>query len=370
MMNQEYDRPRATSASWMVGIVSVTALGILTDSVLEMRSLRRDASAEEESRLEPASIFGATTPMEIPSTAIALPDVLSADDAAFHDGVWFVLDATADRIHRLSSSGELLGSFGNRGQGPGEFLGRLAAIAAHGDSIAVLEYEGRRLHLFDPDGEPVADRLLRLDDCPVSAVSELMSSQLGLVFLVTCTQLDLREETRVILETRSGVMRTIAAQGSDAQGAAVLGGSIWSTLSAHPSGFVFGRNTDECLSVYNLRGDILESVCHDWMEPVPTPEELVNATRDRLAARPRVRWTLPESFFPFFGLFVTRDNRWIYRVAASDEPETYVLATRNQDEQRLPIPRARYVFVHEASALVGWEDLEGTRIAIYPLEER
>ena len=165
-------------------------------------------------------------------------------------------------------------------------------------------------------------------------------------------------------------MRTLATQGSDPQGAAILGGFMWNTLSAHPSGFVFGSNIDECLRVHNLQGDVLESVCHDWMEPVPTPEEFVRGIRDRLAAMPDVRWTLPESFFPFFGLFVTEDNRWIYRITASDEPESYVLATRDQDGHRLSVPRARYVFVHEASALVGWEDLEGTRIAIHLLEER
>ena len=369
-MDREYKRPRATSASWIVGIVNVTALAILANSVIEVRAGRRADRDGEDSRLETTPIFGVTAPMEVPPTAALLPAVLSADDAAFHDGVWFVLDATADRIHRVSSSGEWLGSFGNRGQGPGEFAGRLAAIAAHGDSIAVLEFAGRRLHLFDLDGEPVTDRILRLDDCTVPAASQLLSSPLGLVLLVICTLPDLRQEARVILETKNGFMRVLAAQGSDQQGASVLGGLLWYTLSAHPSGFVFGSNTNECLSVYNLQGDVLESVCHDWMAPEPIPEELIRATRDRLAAMPDVRWTLPETFFPFFGLFVTQDNRWIYRIAASDEPESYVLATRNQNGGGLPVPRARYVFVHEASALVGWEDLEGTRIAIHPFEER
>ena len=369
-MDQEYRRPQATPTSWIVGIVSVTALAILADSVVEVRSVRRADRDGEESRSEPTSMLEATEPMEIPPMAALLSEVLSADDATFHDGVWFVLDATADRIHRVSSSGELLGSFGNRGQGPGEFAGRLAAIAAHGDSIAVLEFGGRRLHLFDLVGEPVADRILRLDDCTVPAASELISSPLGLLLLVICTQPDLRQEARVILETKNGLMRTLATEDSDAQGVAILGGLMWSTLSAHPSGFVFGSNVDECLSVYSLQGEILESVCHDWMEPLPTPEELVDATRDRLATLPGVRSTLPESFFPFFGLFVTQDNRWIYRVAVSDEPESYVLATLDQDQRRLDVPRARYVFLHETSALVGWEDLEGTRIAIYPFEER
>ena len=369
-MSQEHNRPRATSASWIVGIVSVTALVILSSSVIEVRSVRRADQDEEESRLKARSIFGAAAAMEVPPTAVLLPEVLSADDATFHDGVWFVLDASADRIHRVSSSGEWLGSFGNRGQGPGEFAGRLAAIAEHGDSIAVLELGGRRLHLFDPEGEPVADRILRLDDCTFPAASELVSSPLGLLLLVICTQPDLRQEARVILETKSGFMRTLATRGSDPQGAAILGGLMWNTLSAHPSGFVFGSNTDECLSVHNLQGDVLESVCHDWMQSVPTPEEFIRAIQDRLAAIPDVHWTLPESFFPFFGLFVTEDNRWIYRITASDEPESYVLATPDQDGHRLSVPRARYVFVQEASALVGWEDLEGTRIAIHPLEER
>lgn len=369
-MDQEYNRPRATSASWIVGIVGITALAILAASIAEVWSVRRAGRDVEEPRVESGSIPGDTTRMEIPQTAVLLPEVLSVDDVAFRDGVWFLLDATADRIHRVSSSVELLGSFGNRGQGPGEFAGRLAAIAVHGDSIAVLELAGRRLHLFDLGGEPVADRILRLDDCTVPAASELISSPLGLVLLVICTQPDLRQEVRVILETKSGFMRTLATQGSDAQGVAVLGRLMWSTLSAHPSGFVFGSNIDECLGVYNLQGDVLESVCHDWMAPVPTPEELVSATRDRLAAIPDVRWTLPETFFPFFGLFVTDNNRWLYRVMASDEPESYVLASRDPDGHRLPVPRARYVFVHEATALVGWEDLEGTRVAIHPLEER
>ena len=369
-MEQERNRLRTTPASWIVGIASVIALVILADSVVEVWAVRRADHDGEDSRLEPTSAFGVTTPMEIPSTAVTLPDVLSADDAAFRNGVWFVLDATAHRIHRVSLSGELLGSFGNRGQGPGEFAGRLAAIAVHGDSIAVLEYEGRRLHLFDSDGEPVADRLLRLDDCPISAASELLSSPFGLVFLVICTQPDFRQEARVILETKSGFMRIITSQGSDEQGAAVLGRFLWSTLNAHPGGFVFGSNIDQCLGVYNYQGDVLESVCHDWMEPVPTPEELISITRTRAAESPEVRWMLPESFFPFFGLFVTEDNRWIYRIMASDEPESYVLAIRNQDGHRLPVPRARYVFVHEASVLLGWEDLEGTRIAIHTLEER
>lgn len=370
-MDHDLRYPRATPASWIVGIVGVAALAILADGVVEVRSARRAERDGDGSRVESASTtLGVTAPMEIPGTAILLPEVLSADDAVFHDGVWFVLDATADRVHRVSSSGEFLGSFGNRGQGPGEFAGRPAAIATHGDSIAVLEFGGRHLHLFGLDGDPLVDRILRLDGCAAPAASKLISSPLGLVFLVICTHPDLRQEARVILETKTGFMRTLATQGSDPVGPAILGGLMWTTLSAHPSGFVFGSNIDECLSVYNLQGDVLGSVCHDWMERVPVPEEFVRATQNRLASMPNVRATLPESFFPFFGLFVTEENRWLYRIAASDEPESYVLGTRDQEGHRLSVPRARYVFVREASALVGWEDLEGTRIAVYPLEER
>ena len=363
-MDNSPEAPRGRLAVSIVVVLSAAALGILAESVVEVWSQRQDVRGEREFHLQPTEV---ALPLVIPPDVPVLPEVLSAEDADVHNGMWFVLDGTAGQIHRLSSSGELLGSFGRRGEGPGEFRRRPAAVAVHGDTIAVMEYDGRHLHLFDPDGASVADRSVRLDSCPVSAVSELISLPLGLAFLVICTQENFRQEIRVILESRSGFLQTVATRTHDEQGSTMLGGFTWSILSAHPNGFVFGSNTDECLGVYNVRGDILASTCHDWIEAVPIPEELSDAVRDRLSARPEIRGTLPESLFPFFGVFVTPDNRWIYRVLASNEPESYVLATFDQE---LPIPRARYVFVHEESVLVGWEDLEGTRVTIYPLEDR
>ena len=354
--------PRSTPTKSIVAILCIAALGILAHGVFEVASERRSLA---ENRTPQGTSAETGAPLVIPPGVPVVPEVLSVDDAEAHNGAWFILDGTARRIHRLSPAGELLGSFGRQGEGPGEFPGRPVALAVHGDTIAVMEHDGRRLHLFDPEGGFLAGRLVRLDQCPVSAVGDLVSLPLGLVFLVTCTQTDFGQQDRVILEARSGFLQTLVTRGSNEPDDVMLGGFLWNTLSPHPDGFVFGSNVDGCLGVYDGHGEVLGSACHDWLNPLPVPDELVNAVRDKFSARPDVRWRLPESFFPFFGVFVTPDDRWIYRVLASDEPESYVLATRDRE---LSVPRARYVFVDGASALLGWEDLQGTRIAVHPLE--
>ena len=352
---------RPDPSTSIVAIFCVAAFFILADGVVEVASQRRDIAGDRPL----VTLAEDGSPMVVPPGVPVVPEVLSVDDAEVHNGVWFVLDATAGRVHRLSRSGELLGSFGRRGEGPGEFPGRPAALAVHGDTIAVMEYDGRRVHLFDPEGAFLAGRLVRLDQCPSSAIGELISLPLGLAFFVTCAQADFGQQDRVVLESKDGFLRTLIARDPGERDAPMLGGFMWSVLSPHPDGFVFGSNVDDCLGVYDGRGDVLGSACHDWMDPVPVPRELVDAVRDKFSARPEIRWRLPESFFPFFGVFATPDDRWVYRMLASGEPESYVLATRGQE---LSVPRARYVFVGDESALLGWEDLQGTRITIHPLE--
>jgi len=80
------------------------------------------------------------------------------------DGSFAVLDAVAMRVHRYGLDGGHLGSFGSRGEGPGEFT-RPQAIARLPDGrIAVTEGTGvSRLSLFTAEGEFVESRPLPLN---------------------------------------------------------------------------------------------------------------------------------------------------------------------------------------------------------------
>jgi hypothetical protein len=70
------------------------------------------------------------------------------------DGRMFVVDDAAHRsIRTYDQDGQFVEAFGGAGQGPGEFgVNVYNMIAYRGDSLAVVEYLGRRIHIFDGDG--------------------------------------------------------------------------------------------------------------------------------------------------------------------------------------------------------------------------
>ena len=364
-------RPVAGSARWVVGVAFAAAASVLLLSVVQALRDRRPMDAQGAANAGRVEVFQERRPLEVPPEVPLLENVLSAVDAVFHEGDWFVLDAGAAQVHRLDSAGTLLGSFGRRGRGPGEFGALPTAIAAHGDSIVVTERTGNQVHLYSREGAVLGTRLVRFDACLLAEIHDIASSPLGLLLLVKCRNDGIRTETRVILEARDGFNRTLAGRLPRPDGPVVLDALTPPILSLHPEGFVFGSAQDACLGVYRLDGEAIESVCHDWLAPVTTPREFIRRMRSTLSARTDIRWTLPEQFYPIVEVFVTRNGRWIYRVLASNEPESYeLMAPGRQDSIRLPVPRARYAFVHEGTALLGWDDLEGVRLTTYALEGR
>ena len=361
----------AGSARWLVGGALATGASVLFLGVVQILRDRGPMDAQGFANADRVEVFQERRPLEVPPEVPLLENVLSAADAVFHDGNWFVLDARAGQVHRLDSDGTLLGSFGRKGNGPGEFGALPTAIVAHGDSIVVTERTGNQVHLYSPEGAVLATRLVRLDACFLAEIHDIASSPLGLLLLVKCRPDGMRTETRVVLEARDGFNQTLAALLPQRDGPVVFDVLTPPILSLHPEGFVFGSAGDTCLGVYRLDGETLESVCHDWLAPVTTPREFIRRMRSTLSARTDIRWTLPERFFPIVEVFVTRNGRWIYRVLASDQPESYeLIAPGRQDSIRLPVPRARYAFVHEGMALLGWDDLKGIRLTTYALGDR
>lgn len=76
-----------------------------------------------------------------------------SDVAALSDGTIFTADWQIPEIRRYSKEGEFLGIVGGVGEGPGEYT-RLADIEAMpGDRIAAWPTAGRRLVIFDAEGD-------------------------------------------------------------------------------------------------------------------------------------------------------------------------------------------------------------------------
>ncbi len=69
------------------------------------------------------------------------------------DGSIVVTDYTGDRLLVLSSSGELLATWGEAGTGPGQFLAPSGVAVTSGGNLIVVEFMGQRVQELDARGD-------------------------------------------------------------------------------------------------------------------------------------------------------------------------------------------------------------------------
>ena len=293
------------SRRWALWVGCAAVAAFLVWGVLRVAGGGDESGAGEASETGDASGAGAPAdaedyPPAAPAAARLYPEILSVGSAVLHDGVWFALDYRDARIHRIGSDGTYLGSFGRRGEGPGELRSNIGPIAMHGDSIAVLDSWG--VHLYQFDGTPVADWRVEDDHCFAPAIMDMASSPRGLLFVVHCSRRAAAEpRPRVVLAEGRGPARTLVTDTADVN--EVRWDRGFARMAAHPRGFVFGYTGDECLGLFDFEGAPLERICHDWMDRVPFPEDEADAyMNDVGTARARsrgIRVYRPESYPPF-----------------------------------------------------------------------
>ncbi len=299
------------------------------------------------------------------------PEVLSVHDAVLHDGVWFVVDLRELRIHRIASDGTYLGSFGGRGEGPGELRGNAGPIAMLRDSVVVRDDWG--LHLYDFKGAPVADWRVEDDYCFAPSAVSMDSSPRGLLLVVSCGgRAGVEPRPRVVLAEGRGPARTLVTDTADVN--EVRWDRGFPRMAAHPRGFVFGYTGDECLGLFDLEGAPLERICHDWMDRVPFPEEEADEYMRDLAPRARsqgMRVHRPEFYPPFVGFFVAGGENLVYVAQVSEvfwHGVRLVTRGRSGGQTVLPIPEGGNLFGSGRSVLAAWAESEGTRIQFYTVD--
>ena len=350
-------------AAWWIGCAAALALPVCGPA---------DGPGEADGGEAPDATGGDALQTAPPDGRL-FPEVLAVRDAVLHDGVWFVVDLRELRIHRIASDGgAYLGSFGGRGEGPGELRGNVGEVVVLGDSVVVRDDWG--LHLYDFAGTPVADWRVEDDHCFAPVVSGMDSSPAGLLLVARCSARSGADpRPRVVLAEGRGPVRTLVTDTAD------VTEHHWDRgfprMAAHPRGFVFGYTGDECLGLFDLEGTPLERICHDWMERVPFPEEEADAYMDDVAARARsmgIRVHRPEFYPPLLKFFVAGVEELVYVARVSEEsPERGVrLLTRGRSggQTVLPIPEGANLFGSGGSVLAAWEELEGMRIQFYTLD--
>ena len=360
----------------MTVVTGVVAAAILVWGVMEIARARIDSgpggAGTEASEDAPASppgtrptaTRGETQPTAAPPGTRLYREVFSVSDAVLHRGTWFVLDRRGSQVHRFDESGGLLGSFGRRGEGPGEFR-RPAAIASHGDSVVVLD-DGE-LHLFALDGGHLADRTVELGGCATGAARDLLAQPTGLLLLVNCRDAG-RLTWTIVLEANDGSYRTLVVRGSDP--GVVDVGMAYAVLGAHAQGFVFGLPGNNCLDIFGPQGAELGAVCHDWIERLPVPE----AVEDGMATvRERARVSgirlVESNLLPPFIQIMLVGGELAYQVPLPDDLDTFRLVRRGPAGEAVafPLPVAEGLVAAGNSVLLWWEDVDGMRIWIQEL---
>ncbi|MCY3546118.1 MAG: hypothetical protein OXH49_04500 [Gemmatimonadetes bacterium] len=351
--------PRTRLSAILVSGTALVSLGALVWVVVVATNVTRSPSSpQQSSRDHPPSL------VRPPATATLLPSVASVQDADLHDRIWFILDRANSQVHRLTAQGTYLDSFGGDGDGPGEFRsGKL--IVAHADTIIVATR--RRLHLYRSDGTGLGSRRTEPpQECAVPSLADIASTSAGLLLAYGC---DPRERFAglVVLEVAEGSYRRLAERlarsGNDRAWGPFDEGVV---VAEHPHGFLFGHPNDECLNVLDLTGQVVDRVCHEWIERQPAPHP-VGEEWNELAALARatgMSLEVPERYPPFDKVFVRRDAGPVYRAPATESVGVFRLLARDSDVFD-SVPSASTLFMAEGIVLAAWYDLAGTHIMVY-----
>ena len=350
-----------SSTRWLAGIALILVLATVV--VVAQRQPRFEGTAEE------AAIAGRSyvpQPLKVPVEAVLFREVFSVTDVTAKDGVWYILDRSGMQVHRLHPARGHLGSFGREGEGPGEFMGP-SAVVSHGDSIVVAD--ARTLRFFDLAGTHLGDRSLPLaSGC---FLHDAISMSEGLVIMARCSNLGTVDYYAAV-ETDADSLRVLGSHSSPR--GSVISGMV--LMGRHPQGVLFGFPYEECLNLIDFQGNVLNDVCHDWIERLAVPEMPDDVAAEMAALRQQsrelgFRMTLPEHLPPFKRISMTAAGRMVYHAAVpgNDTGMRLVVRSETGDQLVLPVRAARRLFVEGNNVLSAWDDLEGVRLLFDTIPE-
>ena len=304
--------------------------------------------------------------MVAPAEAELFRQVLSVYDAAMRDGVWYLLDPQGPQVHGLDLATGSVRTFGGRGEGPGEFQGLPSNIVVHGDSIVVTDF--RSLHIFGPEGQHYADRVLRFN--PFCSIEDALSLSGALVFLVRCNNMG--EITwHALLEAHDGSLTELALLPQREED--VLGEQV--VMGPHPNGLLFGRPYDDCMELFGHDGTPLGEECHEWIERLPLPEMTEDEKAELEAVREYgrqygIEFELPDHMPPFLRISVTSAGELVYEANAPDGKVTRLLRRSATGQQTVVPVRSAPIMIAEGDhVLLGWQELDGTRLLFLEMPE-
>ena len=327
------------------------------------------------------------------------------------DGGFVVADRGSTEIRFFGADGIFRGSFGKRGDGPGEFARLLYAYPYRGDSIAV--WDDRVYSIYDRDGQFGRSQTLALDPPrPASAGGT------GAGFIIPGWPIGMFPDG-TLLALRGVIFQLIpgepvprevtflrlSAEGDSLQGVGPFPGGVWpiedprvrssvrlvspfdrvAASSPSSAGLYVGASRDFEIQRFRSDGmvDLVIRASHRSLVLTEEHRDMFeDRERERLAgsaspqefARALAAVEFPETVPPYSQLVVdSEDHLWVrdYKMGGTPGPQTWsVFAPEGQLLGTLETPERLQVRQIEADFILGiWTDeLDVSYIRMYALE--
>ncbi len=168
MFNMRRNRPlRALACSALIGAAAIGCSNTADDA-----EPRQSAARDELDRnpLSPYLSWGREIVLEEDTAVINVEPIVTVDT----NGDLLIADEQESQIRVYSPTGQLLTSFGRKGQGPSEFNAPLGAHRRSSGEIVVIDSDGKGV-VFSPDGSEVKTTF-RIPLSPIYATDMISDS--------------------------------------------------------------------------------------------------------------------------------------------------------------------------------------------------
>ena len=146
-------------------------------------------------------------------------------------------------------------------------------------------------------------------------------------------------------------------------------------MGPHPDGILFGRPYDDCMELFGHDGAKVGEECHEWIERLPVPEMTEDEKKElealeEYAQQYGIEFELSDHMPPFLRISVTSAGELVYEANAPDGKVTRLLRRSATGEQTVvPVRSAPVMIVDGDHILLGWQELDGTRLLFREMPE-
>ncbi len=353
-------------------LLATTALLLLVGIIAGGWWLLRDDPVEHATgpgtESPPGQVVEAVEPPPPAIEGTLHPEIARVDAARRGPEGWLLVDTRIRAVHRLDRDGGYLGTLGRRGEGPGEMLDPVQVVHG-GESIWIVDRGRRIVHQFDASGAFVTTFDPAVASCDGAIPEGIAWADPDLFVLVVCTRMSPPGIHFAVLRFPDGRGPAEVVLNEEGPSLAQSLVPVLPVLGTAEGGFWWGTTARTCLSRHAPDGRPIETRCLRDAIRVAIPDSLRAQLESvpGLAAR-GISFEVPEHFPAFDGIFAGPMGDPLILSLRGDEARALDRVHPDGRVERIVELLPRTSFVDGGELLTVWDELEGARIRITPLD--